>query len=133
MKIREVLLALIILISAFVIFSAVWSYRYIEVEARIVKIEQIMTILPKLPPVFFYLDNGERVRVSLDDFVEYREGDLFTYRKSLAEIHTPRYDSEFSFRDMSLTGIVALIVLTYFLAFPPEYATKKKRERGCLC
>jgi len=79
MKIREILLALMILISAFVIFSAVWSYRYIEVEARIVKIEQIMVIAIKLPPVFFHLDNGERVRVSHEDFFEYREGDLFTY------------------------------------------------------
>lgn len=115
MKIREILLALMILISAFVIFSVVWSYRYIEVEARIVKIEQTMTIAIKLPPVFFYLDNGERVRVSHEDFYEYREGDLFTYRKSLAEIHTPRYDSEFSFRNMSLIGLLALIVLTIFL------------------
>ena len=115
MKIREILHALMILISAFVIFSAVWSYRYIEVEARIVQIEQIMTVGTKLPPVFFHLDNGERIKVSSEDFHEYREGDLFTHRKSLADIYTPRYDSKFSFRGMSLIGLVALIVLTCFL------------------
>jgi len=131
MKIREILHALMILISAFVIFSAVWSYRYIEVEARIVKIETWMTIAIKLPPVFFHLDNGERVRVSHEDFFEYREGDLFTYRKSLADIYTPRLESKLSFRGMSLIGIVALIVLTIFLGLS-IIATeiRNKGERG---
>lgn len=127
MKIREILLALMILISAFVIFSVVWSCRCIEVEARIDKKEIWLRVVSKEgPPAFLYLDNGERVRVSFDDYIEYREGDLFTYRKSLAEIYTPRDESRLSFRDMSLIGIAALIVLTYFLAFPPKYKTKKK-------
>jgi len=129
MKIREILLALMILVSAFVIFSTVWSYQYIEVEARIVEIETWMTILTKIPPVFFHLDNGERVRVSHEDFHAYREGDLFTYRKSLADIYTPRDESKLSFRGMSLIGIVALIVLTYFLVLPPKYATNKQIQK----
>jgi hypothetical protein len=132
MRIREILLALMILLSVFVIFSVVWSCRCIEVEARIDKKEIWLRVVSKEgPPCFFYLDNGERLRVSYDDYTEYQEGDLFTYRKSLSEIHTPRYDSEFSLRNMSLIGLLALIVLTIFLGLS-SIATeiRIKGERG---
>jgi len=74
------------------------------------------------------LDNGDIVEVSQEDFYEYREGDLFTYRKSLSEIHTLRCDSEFSLRNMSLIGIVAVIVLTIFLGLSSVATEVKKKE-----
>jgi len=132
-KIRGILLALVILLSSsFGIFSVLWSCQCIEVKARIIK-KEFWVVLSKRPPCFFYLDNGERLRVSYDDYTEYQEGDLFTYRKSLSEIHTPRYDSEFSLRNMSLIGIVTLIVLTIFLGLScitTEIRNKEEKRKG---
>ena len=120
-----------IITSSIIVFSIIWFSKSVEVTARIVKIETFVTLPGVKAPIIFHLDNGDQVEVSSEDFYEYREGDVFTYRKSLAEIYTPfEYDFGFLFRIMFWTGLVALIGLAIFIGLSSIAAEIRYKEEN---
>jgi len=117
-----------IITSSIIVFSIIWFSKSIEVTARIVKIDPFVASPATKTLGIFYLDNGNQVEVSEEDFYDYREGDLFTYRKSLAEIHTPFvYDFGFLYIIFWI-GLAALIGLTIFVGFSSVAAQIRDKE-----
>jgi len=117
-----------IITSSIIVFSIIWFSKSVEVTARIVRIEILVTEAEMKSPITFYLDNGDEVEVSEEDFYEYREGDLFTYRKSLADIHTPFvYDFGFLYIIFWI-GLVALIGLAVFVGLSSVATQIRNKE-----
>jgi len=125
---RRRLLVTIIAVSI-IVFSIIWFSKSVEVTARIFKIETLYTANPVTKTLgIFYLDNGDQIEISREDFYEYREGDLFTYTKSLAEIHTPFvYDLGF-LNIIFWIGLVALVGLTIFVGLSGVATQIRKQE-----
>jgi len=82
MRRKEVLLAVIIVVSIIGISAIIWSKinepKHIEVTARIVKKDMLLR-LDGPGSLVFLMDNGDLVEVPSAEYYEYEIGDTYTY------------------------------------------------------